>query len=194
MAWIYTPYAAVLHSTALLALFVAVIILFRRRTLGASTFSLLMFTVAEWSLASGFEAASVALEDKIFWSKVEYVGAVLAPTLFLIFTLEYRQLTHFLSPRHLILYAVIPLAALILTMTNEFHNLIWTGFTPGPEGSNSIIYHHGIGYFVLVAYSYFLILAGILVLIFGLRHTKPPYRQQIYLLLLGSAFPIFMGL
>lgn len=194
MTWIYTPYAAVLHSTALLALFVAILVLFRRKTLGASTFSLLMFAVAEWSLASGFESASVVLEDKFFWSKVEYVGAVLTPTLFLIFTLEYRQLTRFLSPRHLILYAVIPLAALVLTMTNELHGLIWTEFTPGPEGSNSIIYHHGIGYFVLVAYSYFLILAGILVLGSGLGHTRSPYRQQIYILLLGSVFPIFAGL
>jgi diguanylate cyclase (GGDEF)-like protein/PAS domain S-box-containing protein len=194
MNWIYTPYAAVLHSAALLAFFLAILILFRRKTPGASTFSLLMLAVAEWSLTSGFEAASVALEDKIFWSKFEYVGAVLAPTLFLIFTLEYRQLSRFLSPGYIILYSVLPLTALALTVTNEFHGLIWTGFTPSPEGMNSIIYHHGIGYYVLFGYSYLLILAGMLILSFGLRYTKPPYRQQIYLLLFGAALPILSGL
>ncbi|MEW6094325.1 MAG: histidine kinase N-terminal 7TM domain-containing protein [Chloroflexota bacterium] len=194
MTWVYTPYAAILHFTAAVAACVAILVLLRRSVTGSDTFVFLMFAVAEWSFASGVEAASVSLEQKILWSKLEYLGAVLSPTLFLIFTLEYRQLSRFLSPRYLILYSVIPLAALVTTMTNELHGLIWQGFTPGPAGSNTIIYEHGPGFFVLISYDYLIVMAGFLVLGAGWLYAKRPYRRQIGIILLGSIFPILGGI
>jgi diguanylate cyclase (GGDEF)-like protein/PAS domain S-box-containing protein len=194
MTWVYTPYAAILHITAAVAICVAILVLLRRSVTGSDTFIFLMFAVAEWAFASGIEAASVSLEQKILWSKVEYLGAVLSPTLFLIFTLEYRQLTRFLSPRYLILYSVVPLAALVTTMTNELHGLIWKGFIPGPTGSNTIIYEHGPGFFVLISYDYLIVMVGFLVLGAGWLYAKHPYRRQIGIILLGSIFPILGGI
>ncbi len=195
--WIYTPYAAVLHLTAMLSLVVAILILIRRQTIGAGTFSLLMFAVAEWAGAAGFEAAAVSVEEKILWAKIEYVGAVLVPTLFLIFALEYRQSHHFLSPRYILFYSIVPLTVLVMTITNEFHALIWTGFIPGPSGLNVILYQHGIGFYFLSAYDYLLALISVVVLASGLRQTKSkrsPYAGQVYFLLLSALFPIVVGL
>ncbi len=194
MTWIYTPYAAALHVTAFIAICVAVLVLLRRNASGADAFILLMFAVAEWSLASGMEAVSISLEHKIFWSKVEYLGAVMSPTLFLIFTLEYRQLTRFLTPRYLILYSVIPLTALVVTMTNELHGLIWNSYTFGPSNLNTIIYGHGFFYYVLITYDYLLVLAGIWILAAGWAKSRQPYRRQIAIILFGSFFPLLGGL
>lgn len=194
MGWNYTPYAAILHITALLSLLVAFLVSFRRSTAGANSLLLLMLAIAEWSLASGLEAASVGLGQKILWAKVEYLGAVLAPTLFMIFTLEYRQLNRFLAPPYLFLYMFIPLMALIAVITNEWHGLIWSSFLAGPEGSNSYIFVHGVGFYVLIGYDYLVVLAAVIILGTGWRRARHPYRSQISIVLAASLFPILGGL
>ncbi len=192
--WVFTPYTAVLFATAVLSICVAFIVLIRRKSAGADTFILLMFAVAEWALASGLESSSIRIEDKILWSKVEYLGAVLSPTLFMIFTLEYRQVTRFLTPRYLILYSIVPLAALAATMTNELHGLIWNSYTYQSNSLNTVIYGHGIGFFVLIAYDYLVLLVGMLVMLAGWRSAHHTYRQQIGIILFGSLFPFVGGL
>ena len=96
MNWDYTLYAAVLHITALISVGIALLLTRRRNAPGTDALILLMCAVAEWSFAAGMEAATVGIAQKILWSKIEYLGAVTAPTLFMIFTLEYRQMTRFL--------------------------------------------------------------------------------------------------
>ena len=194
MQWDYTLSAAVLHITTLISVGIALLLTRRRNAPGTDALILLMCAVAEWSFAAGMEAATVGISQKILWSKLEYLGAVTAPTLFMIFTLEFRQITRFLSPRYLLLYSVIPLAAIIVTVTNDWHGLIWNSFTYSPTEPNSIIYGHGSGFYVLIAYDYMLVLLGLAVMIHAWFQSKQPYRRQISIILFSSIFPIIIGL
>ncbi len=194
MNWDYTPYAAVFHITAIISVGIALLISRRRSVSGTDALILLMCAVAEWSFAAGMEAATVGIAQKILWSKIEYLGAVTAPTLFMIFTLEYRQMTRFLTPRYLLLYSVIPLAAIIVTMTNDWHGLIWNSFQYSLTEPNSLIYGHGPGFYVLIAYDYAIVLLGMAVMVHAWFQSKQPYRRQIGIILISSIFPIISGL
>jgi len=76
----------------------------------------------------------------------------------MVFALEYRQVTRFLTPRYLLLYSIVPLAAIVVTMTNDWHGLIWNSFRYSLTETNSLIYGHGPGYYVLIAYDYVIVL------------------------------------
>jgi diguanylate cyclase (GGDEF)-like protein len=194
MNWDYTPYAAILHITAIISVGIALLLSRRRSAPGTDALILLMCAVAEWSFTAGMEAATVGIAQKILWAKIEYLGAVTAPTLFMIFTLEYRQMTRFLTPRYLLLYSVIPLMAIVVTMTNDWHGLIWNSFSYSLTEPNSLIYGHGTGYYVLIAYDYAIVLLGIAVMVRAWFQSKQPYRRQIAIILFSSIFPIISGL
>ncbi len=194
MTWTYTPYAGILHAAAIISAYVGFMALRRRNTSGVGTLALLMFAVAEWSLTSGLEAATVGIQYKVFWSKMEYLGAVSAPTLFLVFALAYGQKTRWLKPVYLVLLSIVPIAGFIVTATNELHGLIWANITPSPTQPDVLIYGHGIGYFILIAYDYLIISVGIVALLEVWFHAKQPYRRQVSTLLLGSLFPFVGGI
>jgi hypothetical protein len=68
MNWVYTPYAAVLHITAIISVCIAWLLSRRRNAPGTDALILLMCAVAEWAFASGIEAATVGVAQKILWS------------------------------------------------------------------------------------------------------------------------------
>ncbi len=194
MTWTYTLYAGILHATAVISAYVGFMALRRRNNPGVGTLALLMFAVAEWAFTSGLEAAVIGIPYKVFWSKMEYLGAVSAPTLFLIFALAYGKKTRWLKPVYLVLLSIVPLIGLYVAATNELHGLIWTSFTPNPTLPNVLIYGHGIGFFILIAYDYLIVSTGIIVLLKVWFHAKQPYRRQVGILLLGSLFPFAGGI
>jgi diguanylate cyclase (GGDEF)-like protein len=153
-----------------------------------------MFAVAEWAFASGMEAATVSLQNKIFWAKTEYLGAVTAPTLFFIFSLEFCRKIRSVKPVVLVLLSIIPFAGFAAAVTNQWHGLIWNKYIPVPGNANLYIYGHGPGYFVLVLYDYLLISAGVFLLSNTWLHAKQPYRRQVGMFLLGSIFPFLGGI
>ena len=128
MTWNYTLYAAVLHISAIISALVGFMALRRRNSPGVKVLTILMFAVAEWAIASGLEAAVVGIQYKIIWSKLEYLGALCAPTLFLIFALQYCQQNRWLKPLYLAFLSIVPIGGFIVTITNELHHLIWTSF------------------------------------------------------------------
>ena len=194
MKWDYSFYAAVLHLTAIISICVAVLLSRRRNTPGTNALILLMCAVAEWAFASGMEAASVGIIQKILWSKLEYLGAVSAPTLFMIFSLEYHQVTRFLSRRFFLLYSIIPLVAFALVITNDWHGLIWNRFTHSLTEPNTIIYGHGAGFYVLIGYDFAVVLIAMAVMLRAWLQSKKPYRRQTSIILISAIFPIFFGL
>jgi diguanylate cyclase (GGDEF)-like protein/PAS domain S-box-containing protein len=194
MTWVYTPYAAVLHITAVISVCVVILLARRRSAHGTDALILLMCAVAEWAFASGMEAATVGVAQKIVWSQIEYLGVVTAPTLFLLFTLDYLQMTRFLSWKYLLAYFVIPLVALAVTWTNQRHGLIWNNFTTDQVRPNSLIYGHGTGFYVLIAYNYLIVLVALAILVRAWIQSKQPYHRQIGIVLISAIFPILVGL
>lgn len=194
MTWNYTLYAAILHISAITSVLVGFMVLRRSKSPGVGILAFLMFAVAEWGFASGFEAAVVGIQYKIIWSKLEYLGALSAPTLFLVFTFQYCQKNRWLKPVYLALLAIVPITGFILTLTNESHHLVWTSFSLSHVLPNVLVYGHGAGYYFLVAYDYLVIATGIFFLLEEFNRVKKPYRRQVSILLIGSLIPFVGGL
>ncbi|KAF0108657.1 MAG: GAF domain-containing protein [Anaerolineaceae bacterium] len=185
-----TPYSILCFITSLLAAIVAGVAWKRRKVEGGLPLALLMTAVAEWSLGAAFEYATISIRGKVFWSVVQYAGSLSSPVFFLLFTIEYNRLVSWLRSRNVAFLFIVPVITWGLAVTNQWHNLIWTSFTPDPLGNNLIVYGHGIGFWIGgIGYSYLAMLGGTGLLVLAFFRLPPAYRRQTRLLLVGATAP-----
>lgn len=190
MAVDITPYSAICAFTAAMALFVGLVSWRRREVAGATSLALLMFAVAQWSLGAAIEFSVSSISAKIFWSKIEYIGTVFTPVFLLLFGMEFNQLNRWITPSNIVLLSLIPCITLGLAMTNEWHGLIWTSFTPSPVGNNLIVYGHGLWFWIgLIGYSYLLMVGATSLLVWAAFRFPHLYRSQIAVMLAGIFIP-----
>ena len=184
------PYIIVSAAAAAIALSVAIYAWRQRAVPGGSYLALLMLAVAVWALSSAGEFAAVSGPAKIWWSKVTYFGIVSVAPLWLLFILDYGQHSEWLTPRRIALMWLVPLITLGLVMTNEWHHLIWPTITPssGAPGA-TLIYGHGIGFWVEWVYSYLLMVWGTVLLVRMTLRSSRLYRRQVAVMLAGAAMP-----
>lgn len=123
MHWHFTLYVlpvviAVVVSATL------VFVAWRRRPVpGATPFCFLILAVSEWSLAYTIELISPDLSTALFWDNTAWLGAVCAPTLWLVFTLRYTDRVRWLTRRVIPLLCLEPPITFLLVWTNPFHGL-----------------------------------------------------------------------
>jgi len=190
MNYLFTSYAFVNFLTALISLGVMVLLWRRRASPGGFQLFLLMVAVFEWSLASAFESAAVDQTLKIFWSKVEYIGMHLSPVFLLLFVMQYSGKDKWLTRMHRWALFIIPILTMIFAASNEWHGWIWSGFGPGPTGTNSLIYYHGWWFWVEISYIYSLVfIATGLLIRFALR-LKKDFLYLNRTLIIAFIFPL----
>jgi len=127
---------------------------------GNRIFALLMVSLAIWSFTSIFEAGAMTADQKIIWSKWQYLGVTTVSPLWLIFAVQYTGKNEFLSKKTRHLIWVIPLTTLVLAFTNELHHLIWTDVTVMQDALHLGYYTHGIAFYVHTVFSYVYLLIG----------------------------------
>src|SRR5258708_14641767 len=88
MHWQFTPYVLPVIASAVISAGVAGFLWRRRPAPGATSFCLLMLVVAQWSLSYALELVSPNLSAALFWENIQWLGAALAPTLWLVFVLQ----------------------------------------------------------------------------------------------------------
>jgi diguanylate cyclase (GGDEF)-like protein/PAS domain S-box-containing protein len=189
MRFQYTPYFGALMITAVISAVVAFIAWQRRATPGGAPLALLMLAVTEWALVSGLEAAAVGQAAKILWSKLEYVGNNSTAVFLLIFAMRHTGRDKWLTRHNVGLLWVIPILNMVAAATNEWHGLIWTGFTPGPNGTNLLIYHHGPWFWFVIASIYAYVSAATLLFVRSVLRPSILHRRQAILILIASAPP-----
>jgi signal transduction histidine kinase len=137
-----------------------------------------------------FEAAAPVMAEKIFWAKLEYFGGVITPVLYLIFVLRFTGREKLLSLKNILILFIIPVITFILALSNEKHNLIWTGFSSISAETNLMDYYHGPGFWIgYIAYSYLLLLLSAISLIYFIFHQTRIFRAQALVVLAGGMFP-----
>ncbi|NEU76153.1 diguanylate cyclase [Hassallia byssoidea VB512170] len=191
MLFQYNLYFIFLSLTAIISAIVAFGAWQRRKTSSVSKpFILMMLAIALYAMVAAMEAGAIALKDKIFWSKLEYLGSGSVITLFLIFAIHFTNKRPWLTSRNTVLLWIIPALNVAMVATNEWHNLIWHGFLPDPHKSNVVIYQHNIGFFWVMACIYVYTLAGILLLTKRALLPSILYRHQSCMVLAGALIPL----
>ncbi len=184
-----TLYSSIFAATALISALVASIAWQRRSIRGGRPLALMMVAVTEWALMAALEAAAVELPTKILLSKLEYVGSTSATVFLLVFALEYTRHDEWLTPRNIALLWIVPILNMGLAATNEWHKLVWTGFSPGRDGTNLLIYHHGPGFWFVMASVYVYLSVAALLLFRAALRPSALHRRQGAALLLASVAP-----
>jgi len=182
-------FAALLLVVTLTSLVVAFLVLRRPSMAGRSWLFLQSIAGGVWAFAAAMETLSVSLEDKLFWSKLEYAGTLSIVMLALRFVAAYLHRDNWLRPVISKLIWIIPGISFALVLTNEYHGWLWNEFTP-ILGTNQYIYGHGFLFWVIVAYNYFVALIIVGLLLNAMRTLHGVYRSQTIVFLGGALAPL----
>ncbi len=161
-----------------------------RDTVGSIPFIFLMSSITLWQIGYMLWLISSVPETKVLLDKISYIGVVTIAPAWIAFALQYSGDKKWLSPLRVVLLLIIPLITLILAWTNESHWLIWRDYDFYQYGYILLQHvHYGIGFWVLIAYTYFLLLIGSLLIIKTVLYSSPFYRRQAVLLISGVTLP-----
>ena len=161
-----------------------------RAARGAVPLVLLTLSITAWSLGYALEIAGADLPTKLFWGKSAYLGIVAAPSLWLIFAVQYSNQGKWLTRRNVIALAIVPLITLSLVFTTEAHGLVWKQVYVNTIGDLSILgVVYGFWFWVHSAYSYILLLAGTLLISRSIISLQELYRGQSIALIVSVLAP-----
>ena len=167
----------------------------RRRPARASiSLFLLLLAITFWCLSAALEGISTSLFYKILFSVLSYIGSASVPVLFLVFTCRYVNLAKWITNRNIVLLFLIPATTVIMAATNQLHGLLWSEIKLNYNSIAGVygIYSHGPWYWVNIFYSYILLIASIVILLFSIIKYKKLYSIQTRILLFASITP-FIG-
>lgn len=185
-----TVYSILFLATAMISFFIAFLAWRRRKVNAANELFYLMIATGIGASCLIFETSSDTLIEKIFWSKLEYFGGVATPVLYLIFVMRFIGKEKYISLKYILLLFLIPAITVILALTNEYHNLIWSGFSEISKETNLMVYYHGIGFWIgYIFYTYIMLLMATIHLIMFIIRQNEPFRTQGWIVLAGGLFP-----
>jgi PAS domain-containing protein len=190
MNQVFTIYSGFFLATAMVSFFVAFLSWQQRLVKGAGELSWLMIAAGLGAFCVIFETASLTPSDKIFWSKLEYIGGIATPVLYLIFVLRFTGKDKYITKKNIIRLFIIPAITLVLVLTNERHNLIWSGFSAISQKTNLMEYYHGPGFWIgYLAYNYSLLLIATIFLFHFIFLQTRIFRFHGWIVLTGGVLP-----
>ncbi|MDA8134566.1 MAG: PAS domain S-box protein [Desulfobacteraceae bacterium] len=158
----------------------------------ASARILMMLTAATaiWSLAYGMELISPDMALKLWWVKIEYLGAVWVGMLIFCFITTIATKKSQVTRTGYLMLSLVPLLAILLVLTNDHHHLMWHHAWLDLNGrAPTLAYLRGKGFWGYVGFSYLLIFMATVVLIRALISAKGIVRKQLFMLLVGMICP-----
>ncbi|MGC1376782.1 MAG: histidine kinase N-terminal 7TM domain-containing protein [Anaerolineales bacterium] len=176
----YTPVAIPLIISIIVSIVVIITAFGRRHIPGVRAFIWLMLCVIEWTFFYMLEILTPDPQAKIIWQKCYYIGVVLAPLAWLIFSLEYSRMTSLLTRRNLLLLAILPAVIILLIWTNDYHHIIWTGAD----------YARNWGFWVHAGYCYIFFLIGSFLLVRQALKGPAAFESQAAMMILGASFAL----
>lgn len=175
--------------TAGAALSVVALLWKNRKASDVAFLIMIEINVAVWAFFYASEFSTPVLNNKIIWSQLSYLGIAFLPVNFLFFILSFGQHSRFVNIRNYLLASIIPLATIVMVITNPMHDLVWQSISL-PAGSNIMYYVHGPWFWIFWGYAFFLIGLSLLFLIRLYFAFDRAQRSQITILLLASLIPI----
>lgn len=186
----YTIFSLFFLASSFLSFFVAFVALQKKRERGAKELALVMISAGIYAFAIIFETASTTLELKIFWSKMAYIGAVTVPLFYAFFVFRFVGKDKFLTKKNIVLLSIVPFILFVLALTNDYHNLLWVGYSAISPKTNLIEYYHGVGFWIgNVGYNYFLFALSSFYLISFIITRLTVFKLQAKIIFVASLCP-----
>lgn len=104
-----------------------------------------------WISAGVLKLWSTDIQVKIFWSKIEYIGIVIVPIVYLLLILHSTGYRKWITNKRILFLSIIPAITLILVFTNELHGLLWKNIIISTD-LNILTQQYGIWFWVWLIY------------------------------------------
>jgi signal transduction histidine kinase len=162
----------------------------QRQRPGVRALTIAMLGTAAWSFWGAFEVAAVEWPAKTFFAALGFSAVGVVAIFMFFFVFEYYGWAGWLTPRRRWLLWLPGGALAGLALTNAGHRLVWTGFLPGPTGSNQLIYQHGPAYYLLSAYLCLLVAAALAVIVRHAVQRRGAGRRRAVTMAFALALPL----
>ncbi|MGY6412101.1 MAG: histidine kinase N-terminal 7TM domain-containing protein [Alkalilacustris sp.] len=150
-----------------------------------------------WLGAITLEHRAVTEACKIVWAQAAWLGIALLPTALCFFIDDYaRARNRWRDPRRRLLLVGGPLAVLGMAASNGWHGAFYgpaTGLASSGPGAQ-VVFDHGPLFYLAAAWLYGFVVAGVTVLLRGLRAAHPAHRPFFLGWLLVLVLPIAANL
>ena len=191
MSFQYTPYVWPLVLGAVFSGALAVLAARRRRVPGAMSLAALMAAIAWWMLCYTLQVSGTDLSTIVFWSNMTFLAIAFVPLPWLTFALEYSGRGRWITPLNLLLASIVPVVTQVIAWTNEAHGLFRLDVRLVAHGSVLTMESGWAPWFwAHTAYSYLLIVLGVLLLALVWMRSASVYRRQVTILVAGAVVPL----
>lgn len=163
----------------------------RRPAPGAGPIAVQLLAVALWCLGYAFELISSSLDDKLFWSRMIYLGVVAVPVTWLIFVSDFTRGWGRIGVGTVCGLSVVPLLTVLATQLNGLDGWMWRDVTllHPPDEPPRLGWEAGLWYRVWTVYGLGLYGYATLMLARAAFRAQHFLRSQYFLLLLAAFLP-----
>lgn len=177
-------YSVALLLSAFVSGLVAVIAWRRRSAPGATGLALAMVGMVIWASTYAVRWLQIEPSLQMRWLDLTYIGVVIAPTSFLVFSLQFTNRSHLLTRKFIFLLTIEPLITLSMLFTDRFHGLFFAG-----HQSTDLIFNGGPWFWIHIFYSYGLLLISLGLLIQRFFSSHNIFRKQTGIMVVGLLMP-----
>ena len=186
-----SPYTAMLFVTAVVLAVLARYVWQRRSVPGGTYFALFLAAVSGWVFMTAVGNSMGDGELKILFVKIYIISGLFIPPLWILFAMEYCGMGRLITKERGLLLWILPAITVIITLTNEYHGLMWTSIKMANYGFGDIIvYDKGIVSWAMNFYSYALVIPGYLLLLRKSIRDRDKNSTDSASLLLGAIITI----
>jgi PAS domain S-box-containing protein len=161
----------------------------QRAAPGARTCAVLMLAIAWWSICYALELTFTTREAQLAMVKLEYIGILVTPLAWLLFTLRITGRDEWLDrPRYALLISL-PAVLYALVLTDPWHHLFYAQAELVPGRWPVLAVRYGPVGWLNVAYAYACLVIGTLTIVWAFWSGPRVYRRQVAALLASAAAP-----
>lgn len=155
-------------------------------------FTIMSFSL--WGFFYGVELTQDSIDTMIFLTKLQYIGLVMAPACWVMFSLKYTGYENTSWRWIYFSLFIFPIVIYSIVLTNSWHHLHYKSnwlITSGPFPMLGI--ERGPMYFIQIVYSYFFYFLGTFILWRRFQFANKHFKLQTRLLILGGFFPLIIN-
>jgi len=158
---------------------------------GAVPLTALMIGACWWAATLFFQLDATGLRGKVFWVDISWLGIVVIPVAWVLFSLEYTGNSEYIRRRYIVLLSVIPAISGVLGVTDPYHSLFYVDSTL-VEHSGIVLLDRtpGVWFWVTAVYTLLLGLLGTLPLLHFVTSDVDTFRGQSLAILVGALAPV----
>ncbi|WP_231727896.1 sensor histidine kinase [Haloferax profundi] len=156
---------------------------------GSKPLVALLVAQSWWSTCIIFKLRAPALDAKLLWANLAWIGVVAIPVAWFLFALEYTGRDEYLRPRYVGALSVVPVLTVIFALTGQYHDLLYVRPT-GAELNGVVLFEQGGPWFwITAAYTYILGVFGMIPILGLLTSDAVAFRGQSAALVVGLLAP-----